>query len=181
MISPRPRSAIAVPVDTIRMTSKHLRSMQGVEACCFWFGPRQESGGARVDAIVIPRQQTNKGHYHVTADAMVEVANVARKRGWKNLAQVHSHPATAVGHSGYDDEMANSRRALSLVFPNYGAAPGMWRFRGWLWRLWPKSFPLEIGVHAFLEGRWALLGPADIESALRVVSGASPAVVDLRL
>ncbi len=81
---------------------------------------------------------------------------------------------------GHLDEMANSRRALSLVYPNYGSAPGMWRFRGWLWRLWPKPFPLEIGVHAFIEGRWVLLGPADIENALRVVSGASPAFVDLR-
>jgi hypothetical protein len=180
MIDHHPRTALAVPADTIRMTSALLRSMQGMEACCFWFGQRQQSDIATVEAIVVPRQQNNRGHYHVVADSMIQVADVGRELGWKNLAQVHSHPGTAVGHSGYDDEMANSRRALSLVYPKYGSVPGMWRFHGWLWSLWPKPLPHEIGVHAFIEGKWAFLNRADISTALRLISGPSPAFVDLR-
>ncbi|MFB6465010.1 Mov34/MPN/PAD-1 family protein [Bradyrhizobium tunisiense] len=157
-----------------------LYSMRNMEACCFWFGLRPPAGAATVSAILVPRQQNHRGHYHVEADAMIEIANAARGRGWKNVAQVHSHPGPEVTHSGYDDEMANSRRALSLVFPNYGYTPGMWRFRSWLSRLWPVAFPEQIGVHAFLDSRWRRLSPNSIGAALSVTAGPSPELIDLR-
>jgi proteasome lid subunit RPN8/RPN11 len=167
-----------VPADAIRVTASLLRSMTGREACCFWFGWREERSS--VEAIIVPSQQNNGGNYHVTAEAMLQVGNVARERGWKNLAQIHSHPGQGVRHSGYDDEMANSRRALSLVFPNYGLLPEAWRFRGWLWRLWPKSFPADIGVHAFRSGKWAFLNRSDISAGLRITPGPRPILIDLR-
>ena len=172
--------SLTVSPDTIRMTSALLYSMPNMEACCFWFGARSPSGTAFVSGIVIPRQLNNRGHYHVEARAMVEVANVARARGWKNLAQVHSHPGPEVTHSGYDDEMANSRRALSLVFPKYGYMPGMWHFRGWLCRIWPVVLPDEIGVHAFLDGKWGRLNRAAACAALNVAAGPRPELIDLR-
>lgn len=174
------RAGLAVPADAIRMTSAFLQSMTGVESCCFWLGPREPGGKATVMAIVVPRQRNQPGNYHVEADAMVGVANVARPRGWTNLAQIHSHPGPDVRHSGYDDEMANSRRALSLVYPTYGALPGMWRFRGWLWRLWPVPIPQEIGVHAFLRAKWTLLDAAGVAAAMQVISSPKPAFIDLR-
>ncbi len=180
MTDPRRRPKIAVPALTIRMTSAVFRTVRNMESCCFWFGRGQQSDIARVEAIVVPRQRNTAGNYHVDADAMIEVANVARERGWKNLAQIHSHPGTSVGHSGYDDEMANSRRALSLVYPNYGWLPGMWRFHGWLWALWPTPLPQGIGVHAFVEGRWAFLSRTDIGAAMQLVSGPAPTLIDLR-
>jgi hypothetical protein len=102
------RPIIAVPAAAIRMTSTVFRSAGDLEACCFWFGRRLQSDIAAVEAIVIPRQQNAKGQYHIEAASMVQVANVAREFGWKNLAQVHSHPGKSVRHSGYDDEMANT-------------------------------------------------------------------------
>jgi len=154
--------------------------MNGLESCCFWFGRRQQTGSATVEAIVIPRQRNKSGHYHIEADAMLRVGDVARGREWKNLAQVHSHPGTNVRHSGYDDEMANSRRALSLIFPNYGMVPARWRFRGRLWRLWPGTFPREVGVHAFIEGKWTFLNPTEIGAALRLMPVPKPVLIDLR-
>jgi hypothetical protein len=173
--------SLTVSPDTIRMTSALLYSMRNMEACCFWFGARpSSSGAASVSGILIPRQLSNRGHYHVEASAMIEVANLARARGWKNLAQVHSHPCTEVTHSGYDDEMANSRRALSLVFPDYGYMLGMWRFRSWLCRIWPVALPDEIGVNAFLDGKWRRLNRAAACAALSVAAGPRPELIDLR-
>jgi proteasome lid subunit RPN8/RPN11 len=180
MTRPAARAVLTVRPDTIRLTSAFHRSMPKVESCCFWFGPRAPNGDGTVEAIVVPRQRNEPGHYYVEADAMLRVAEEARRRGWKNLAQVHSHPGPAVRHSGYDDEMANSRRALSLVYPNYGAVPSMWRFRSWLWRLWPGAFPPAIGVHAFRNGAWAYLSQSDVATSLRLEVGLKPLFIDLR-
>jgi proteasome lid subunit RPN8/RPN11 len=174
------RSMLVVCPDTVRLTSAFLRSMISVESCCFWFGPRLPAGDAVVEAIILPQQRNEPGHYFIEADSMRRVADVARKRGWKNLAQIHSHPGPGVRHSGYDDEMANSRRALSLIYPNYGAVPSMWQFRSWLWRVWPGSFPAAIGVHAFMNDKWTFLDPAGITAVLRLRPGPKPAVFDLR-
>lgn len=180
MTNPPRRPVLAVPADAVRVTSAFFRSIGRMEACCFWFGKRPETEGARVAAIIIPRQRNRPGNYHVEADAMLRVGEVARERGWKNLAQVHSHPGIEVRHSGYDDEMANSRRALSLVYPTYGTMPATWRYHGWLWWLWPRKFPREIGVHAFIDGEWAYLAEADVTMALSVVAGPRPVLIDLR-
>ena len=174
------QSGLAVPADAIRMTSAFLRSVKGMESCCFWLGKREPSGAATVEAIIVPRQQNHPGHYHVDAAAMLCVADVARPRRWTNLAQVHSHPGAGVRHSGYDDEMANSRRALSLIYPHYGSVTRMWTFRGWLWGLWPSPFPREVGVHAFIQSRWTLIDQPDLDKALRLISGSKPAFFDLR-
>ena len=133
-----------------------------------------------VEAIVIPRQENHRGNYHVTPEAMLRVADAVRSAGWKNLAQVHSHPGPGVQHSPYDDEMANSRRALSLVFPDYGYLPGMWRFRGWLWRLRPKPFPSAIGVHTFMDGRWKYLTDHEATARLTLTRGKRVRLFDLR-
>jgi len=58
-----------------------------------------------------------------------------------------------VEHSVYDDEMANSRRALSLVLPNYGMTKIDW--------------PSGAGVHEFQNDYWHLLPESD--AAKRVV------------
>ena len=154
--------------------------MRGKEAGCFWLGSRSDETANAVAAIVVPRQQNHRGQYHVAADAMIQVANVARSHGWKNLAQVHSHPGAHVRHSDYDDEMANSRRALSLVYPHYGAARGLWRFRGWLFSCLRASFPIDIGVHAFTGNQWRFLSPADIARCITITIGPPPLLLDLR-
>jgi len=171
---------LSVPVDTIRLTAKSLRSMRHMEACCFWFGNRIDDMIGSVEAIVVPRQENHRGHYHVTPEAMLQVAASVRPFGWKNLAQIHSHPGPGVQHSGYDDEMANSRRALSLVFPDYGHLPGAWRFRGWLWRFWPKPFPAAVGVHTFMDGRWQYLTDQDAMARFTLTGGRKVDLLDLR-
>ncbi len=83
---------------------------------------------------------------------MEKVSLATRRNGWKNLAQLHTHPGRLVEHSAYDDLCVNSRKALSLVFPNYGR--------------WSERWPNRIGVHEY-QGYWYLLSETD--AARRVI------------
>ena len=111
-----------------------------LESCCFWYGRRLSDSRKRVEAVVIPTQRNSWGNYAITSGAMAHVSELTRPLGLVNLAQIHTHPGNWVEHSSYDDEMANSRKALSLVLPSYG-------YPGFRW-------PDDIGVHEFQEGYW---------------------------
>ena len=97
---------------------------------------------------------------------MQEVAVVARPRKWTLVAAVHSHPGNSVEHSEYDDEMAPSRSALSLVFPNYGTWQGIW--------------PSGVGVHEFIDNYWHLLPAADAIKRVVIVNDIGSQLFDLR-
>jgi hypothetical protein len=126
-----------------------------VEACCFWYGVRDQDRRATVHAVIVPKQRNTWGNYHIPAAAMAEVAAASRPEGWVNLSQIHTHPGHRVEHSRYDDAHANSRRALSLVLPYYGRWQGVW--------------PRGIGVHEFQNDYWHFLSDADAER--RVIVG----------
>lgn len=164
-----PPAVLTVPWAALERTVALFRpyAAREVEACCFWYGPRDEHGNGQVTAVVAPRQHNHRGRYDVPAMSMAAVAEATRPRGWRNLAQLHGHPGRAVEHSRYDDAYANSRRALSLVLPDYGVWQGIW--------------PCGIGVHEFQDGYWHLLTDADAAHRVIVVVDAGPiAVVDLR-
>ena len=137
-----------------------------LECGLFWYGTSGEIDST-VHGIVVPGQINSWGHYELPETAVDELSQATRPRGWLNLSQVHTHPSEWVGHSPYDDRYANSRNALSLVFPSYG-------------RVRPK-WPTSVGVHEFLEGRWQRL--ADKMVPLRVVFDSTlpmPKTLDLR-
>ena len=107
----------------------------------------------------------SRGNYEITAEWLAEVVR-ALPDTWRPLAQVHSHPGRWVEHSRYDDKMAMSRRALSLVIPFYG-------------RYDAASCPAGVGVHECQDGYWHQL-PLDLELkpiSLRQISSALPANV----
>lgn len=139
---------------------------RGVECGLFWYGTSQEAKST-VHAIVVPDQINSWGHYELPEHAVDALSEATRPRGWFNLSQVHTHPSSWVGHSDYDDRYANSRKALSLVFPSYGRVHPRW--------------PEDIGVHEFLEGRWQRL--SDGKVPLRIVFDSkltAPEILDLR-
>ena len=146
---------LTVPQGILNMTMRVFEqyARHRVESACFWYGTRDDAGNGRVAAVAVPRQHNHRCHYRVEADGVAAMAASTRPHGWKNLSQVHTHPGVAVEHSRYDDAHANSRRALSLVFPHYG----LWRGR------WPES----VGVHEFQNNYWHLLTMPD--AAVRVV------------
>jgi hypothetical protein len=78
------------------------------------------------------------------------------KPGWKPIAQIHSHPGDNVEHSVYDDRMAISIKALSLVVPRYGH--------------WSGTFPECIGVHEWQNNHWHLLSMDDSRARIRLTN-----------
>jgi hypothetical protein len=155
----RPDRVLTVPLGVLNLTMRVFQQYAGqrVESACFWYGTRDDAGNGRVAAVAVPRQYNHWGHYRVEADGVAAMAAATRPHGWKNLSQVHTHPGPAVEHSRYDDAHANSRRALSLVFPLYG--------------LWRGRWPAGVGVHEFHGYYWHLLAAAD--AAARVLTDAT--------
>jgi hypothetical protein len=129
-----------------------LYRQRKLESCCFWYGRKLSDNRKKVEAVVIPSQQNSWGNYSITSDAMAHVSELTRPLGLVNLAQIHTHPGKLVEHSAYDDKMANSRKALSIVLPSYGASGFSW--------------PEDIGIHEFQEGYWYRLSHE--QSLLRI-------------
>jgi len=134
------------------------------ESGVLWYGTRDTSGSGIVKYVVAPPQTMAPRNYHVAADALTEIVS-RLPDDWKALAQVHSHPGIRVEHSRYDDRMASSRRALSLVFPLYGNLR--------------EPFPTGIGIHEFQIDYWHLLDDATASQRVVICDG-SVKIEDLR-
>lgn len=158
------RPQLQVPGDALKATLTLLQRADGRESGVFWYGKRDAGGSGMVAYVVAPRQRMSWGNYHVPPDALAEVVH-RLPAGWKPLAQLHSHPGLGVEHSRYDDRMASSRRALSLVFPFHGRLH--------------STFPLGVGVHEWQDDYWHLLS---LEQATRrvVLCDGSVTAGDLR-
>ncbi len=131
---------LKVPAAAVEQTVKALQAFGSIEACCLWYGRDLDQGCGVVEAVIIPRQRGTWGNYEVAPDALAQVSAATRPKGWVCLAQTHSHPASFVEHSRYDDQRAISRGVLSLVFPGYGN--------------WKGPFPKGVGIHEYQSDYW---------------------------
>jgi proteasome lid subunit RPN8/RPN11 len=155
-----PRSALARALEVFQQAAQR-------ECCCFWYGVRDGADViSEVRAVIIPRQRQARRNYLVPVDAMRDVQRRAGPLGMVNLAQLHSHPGPHVDHSLYDDEMANSRRALSVVVPNYGH--------------WRNDWPSGVGIHEFQAGFWHRLDDALVQRRVAIVDGPEATLIDCR-
>jgi hypothetical protein len=165
---PRPfqltSAQLALPLDALEATHRLLQAGGRREACVFWYGPRTSDGSGSVAFVGAPKQITARFNYKVTAHALVDLTRRLDDE-WRPLAQIHSHPGLGVEHSRYDDTMASSRRALSIVFPLYGRPTG--------------DFHAVAGVHEWQVDYWQLLSAGDAAQRIKLVT-APVAVEDLR-
>lgn len=150
------QSCLTVPALAISETLALLKREGQRESCVFWFGPRDAGGDGSIAYVIAPKQLMNPLNYSVPTASMTEMSRRLRP-GWRPLAQIHSHPGSDVEHSNYDDEMASSRNALSLVIPCYG------------W--WSSSFPDQIGVHEWQNDYWHLLNSVQAHRRVKLGSG----------
>lgn len=162
----RPGQAVLrLSAEAVHGTHLLLQRAGERESGALWYGPRTEDGSADVRLVVAPRQRMSRFNYHIEAEAVAEIVRQL-PADWRPLAQVHSHPGPWVEHSRYDDRMAMSKRALSIVFPFFGL--GL-----------PTPFPSAIGVHEFQDGYWHLLD-GDVANARVAVTPGPVQVADLR-
>lgn len=145
-----------VPIAAIEGTLALLQRAGRRESAVYWYGTKTEAGLATVTYVVAPEQISRPRNYHVPASA---VSSMVRRLqpGWKPIAQIHSHPGDDVEHSRYDDQMALSTRALSLVVPRYGH--------------WSDAFPKHIGVHEWQDDYWHLLSLDTAQARIRLITG----------
>lgn len=153
-----------IPVAALEGTLALLRRAGRHESAVYWYGTKNDNGTATVSYVVAPEQISRPKNYHVPASSMSEMVR-RLKPGWKPIAQVHSHPGDSVEHSHYDDRMAISTKALSLVVPRYGH--------------WSGSFPEHIGVHEWQRNYWHLLPLDNARARIRLITG-EVTVQDLR-
>jgi hypothetical protein len=168
--SPAPRpycpgsAQLSISINALTATLSSLRRAGRLESSVFWYGPR-DGDQAVVAAVLTPQQIMTRGNYDVSAAAMSEMVALLEE-DWKPLAQIHSHPGRSVEHSRYDDRMASSRRALSIVFPYYGD--------------WSSCWPQGAGVHEWQNNYWHLLNPLIAEKRVLLLRGGTALVRDLR-
>lgn len=157
-------SCVSVPILALEGTLSLLRRAGRYESSVFWYGIKDATGNAAVTYVVAPQQLSRPRNYHVPAASVSDMVRRLRP-GWKPIAQIHSHPGDNVEHSNYDDRMAISTKALSLVVPRYGH--------------WSGTFPERIGVHEWQDGYWHLLTLTEARTRVRLVSN-EVTVEDLR-
>lgn len=157
---------MTVPVLAVKRVFEVLShyARRRVEAGMFFYGDRDARGNTMVRAVVVPRQKNHWGNYHVSAAAMQAVAKATEHTDWVNIAQLHTHPGAWVEHSTYDDSVANSVRAVSIVIPLYGRYAASW--------------PTGLGVHEWQDGYWHKLDRSDAERRMQGGEGEAE-VVDL--
>lgn len=163
----RPTAVLWLPAKALEVTISVLRQYRRLEAACFWYGLRDQTGNGFVKAVIAPLQVNRRGNYHIPSASISAVSAATRPAGWVCVAQVHSHPGSFVEHSSYDDDNASSQRILSVVIPNYGR--------------WCEQWPSGIGVHECQNAYWHQL--SDSDAAQRVQLKSEPesiTLVDLR-
>jgi hypothetical protein len=148
-------NCVTLPTLALEGTLALLRQAGRYESAVFWYGAKDDAGNATVSYVVAPQQLSRPRNYHVPAASVGDMVR-RLKPGWKPIAQVHSHPGDNVEHSVYDDRMAISTKALSLVVPRYGH--------------WSGTFPEWIGVHEWQNNYWHLLTVVDARSRIRLAS-----------
>jgi hypothetical protein len=144
-----------LPISALDATLALLKRAGRNESAVFWYGPKDDAGNATVCYVVAPKQISRPRNYLVPAP---EVSEMVRrlKPGWRPIAQIHSHPGDNVEHSVYDDRMAISIKALSLVVPRYGH--------------WSGTFPERVGVHEWQNSHWHLLSLDAAQARIRLMS-----------
>lgn len=156
--SPEPQRILYLPRGLIRDTHDAFLPYwrASVETACFWFGIMTDSVGVAT-TLALPRLEQAAGYYRVDVVSLRVLATRLRAQGLVNLAQVHTHPFTWVGHSAYDDAYAYSTRtgSLSFVWPDYGRSS-----------VYDLS---DVGILERQAERWVRLNDLDVARRVKVI------------
>jgi proteasome lid subunit RPN8/RPN11 len=126
------------------------------EGVVYWAG-KTHADEWIVTTCIVPEAITTCGSFRTTAASNAHVVALLAAADLVLLAQVHSHPGSAVDHSAGDDRDALMpyESFLSVVVPHYGRTT-----------LWPMK---HCGIHRFEKGRFHRLTNREIELHFRLI------------
>lgn len=90
------------------------------EMIVFWAGVR-DGNKITVKLVVAPKAKTNSGRVEVPPESNFYFVKALCSRNFVQIAQVHSHPTSWIGHSPGDSKFAAFKVSglLSIVVPSY--------------------------------------------------------------
>ena len=159
-----PRKVI---VDTERILLVFPLKRKPEEMIVYWAGIR-EGVKSIVRLVVIPNAKTNSGRVIVSQENNFHFVKALSSRNLIQIAQVHTHPTSWVGHSPGDNEYAAFKveGLLSIVVPSY-CRKGM--------------LPLEkCGVHRFDGEKFIRLPNKYLKGHLHIINDKESELEDLR-
>jgi hypothetical protein len=138
-----------------------------MEGGCFWYGVRSVGPAepSVVATIGIPKQINRPRNFSIPADALADL-NAAVHDDHEVLVQLDGHPGRDVAMSEWDEDLAVSRRIVSIVLP--------------VWGYLERVDLDQLGIHVFEDGRWRRLGPAEASDLFVDRPDPSVTVVDRR-
>ena len=127
------------------------------EGIVYWFGMECDTT-AVITTLVVPNANTQYGCISTPPEVNAEALSVIVGTPLVLIGQAHSHPGYKVRHSWIDDRdsFARFEGALSMVVPFFGK----------------RGIRLSrCVVHRFLNGRFRVIGCAEMFEHLRVIPG----------
>ena len=137
------------------------------ERIVFWAGTR-EADKSTIRLVIVPNAKTNSGSVVVSQEANFHFVKILSARALVQIAQIHTHPTSWVGHSPGDSEYAafKVKGLLSIVVPSY-CIEGM--------------LPLEkCGVHRFDGKKFMRLPIVYISAHFHILNDEESELKDLR-
>lgn len=160
-----------VPLKAIKDTEHILLDFPLVnrpeEMIVFWAGTRK-ADKSTVILVIVPNAKTNSGSVFVSQEASFYFVKALSARALVQIAQIHTHPTSWVGHSPGDSEHAafKVKGLLSIVVPSY-CIEGM--------------LPLEkCGVHRFDGKKFKRLPIEYISAHFHILNDEKSELEDLR-
>lgn len=154
--------------DTEQILSDFSSKRYPCEEIVYWAGVREGSKSI-VRLVVAPDAKTDSGRAIVSHDANFYFVKALSVRNFVQIAQVHTHPSSWVGHSMGDSKHAafKVRGLLSIVVPVY-CKKGM--------------LPLEkrCGVHRFDGDRFIRLTQKYVGKHFHILNNEESEIKDLR-
>ncbi len=143
--------------------SKHVPH----EMIVYWAGIR-ENNKSIVSLVIVPNANTNPGGVSTSHEANFHFVKALSSRRFVQIAQVHTHPTSWIGHSPGDNKYAafKVKGLLSIIVPSY-CEKGM--------------LPLEkCGVHRFNGKNFVKMPNKYVKNHFYIIDNKNSELEDLR-
>ncbi len=137
------------------------------EGLVYWCGKR-DGKKVYVNSVIAPKTISSPGRVSTTYESNAKFVRLLSKNKIVQIAQVHSHPSTWVGHSDGDNKFAafKVKGLLSIVVPSYGK-DGMLPFQ-------------ECGMHLFTGKKFIKLSNQYVKKRFKIIEKSYQLLADLR-